>query len=147
KPIVRSPFPKQVRDRSPIIGLTADCVLRTCFRIGEAINAGRSATRSGRNVMIELYARVLKSERNNAVQHFIFGDLFHPNKPYIEADYSAAIWQSVPLHELDSRVFLGEGNRMCRCILVFKSNGKECVPTILNIWAAKNEDVVWVEGI
>jgi hypothetical protein len=121
--------------------------LRTCFRVGEAINVGRSAARNGKTVFIELYARVLKSERSEEKQTFTFCDLFHSRKPYLEASYDAAIWKSVELHEVDSRVFLSEGVKMCRCILSTKSNGKEWVPTILNIWAAKKDDIMWVEGI
>jgi hypothetical protein len=121
--------------------------LRTCFRVGEAINVGRSAARNGKTVFIELYARVLKSERSEEKQTFTFCDLFHSRKPYLEASYDAAIWKSVELHEVDSRVFLSEGVKMCRCILSTKSNGKEWVPTILNIWAAKRDDIMWVEGI
>jgi hypothetical protein len=147
KPIVRSTFPSQVRDRSPIIGLTPNCLLRTCFRIGEAINVGRNAARNGNFVFIELYARVLQSERTEERQTFTFCDLFHSKKPYLEAAYDAAIWKSVDLHEVDSRVFLSEGVKMCRCILATKSNGKEWIPTILNIWAAKEDDIMWAEGI
>jgi hypothetical protein len=147
QPIVRPPFPSKVRDRSPIIGLTPNCLLRTCFRIGEAINAGRNAAKNGVNVIIELYARVLKSERNETKQHFVLCDLFHTKKPYLEADYDSAIWRPSELHEFDSRVFLSGGNRLCRCILATKSTGKGWKPIILNIWAAKEDDVRWVEGI
>lgn len=147
KPIVRSPFPSQIRDRSPVVGLTPNCLLRTCFRIGEAINVGRNAAKNRKSIFIELYARVLHSERTEHQQSFTFCDLFHSKKPYLEASYDAAIWRSVDLHEVDSRVFLSEGVKMCRCILATKSNGKEWIPTVLNIWAAKREDVMWVEGI
>ncbi|KAF2745247.1 hypothetical protein M011DRAFT_376479, partial [Sporormia fimetaria CBS 119925] len=147
KPIVRNPFPAPVRDRSPIIGLTSDRLLRTCFRVGEAINVGRNAVKSGKNVIIELYARVLRSKRLENKQHFILGDLFHDKKPYLEAEYDATIWRSVALHEFDSRVFLDGTTRMCRCMLSTASNGKEWRPKILNIWAAKKDDIAWVEGI
>jgi hypothetical protein len=53
KPIVRAPFPEAVRDRSPIIGLSSNALLRTCFRIGEVINQSCKAVKSGKNIMIE----------------------------------------------------------------------------------------------
>lgn len=145
KPIVRPPFPSPVRDRSPVIGLSSDRLLRTCFRIGEAINAGRNAVKNGKNVLIELYARVLSSERDDKVQHFVLCDLFHSKPPYLKAEYDAGIWRSVALHEFDSRVFLEQEGKMCRCILTAKSSGKEW--TMLNIWPAKEDDILWVEGI
>jgi hypothetical protein len=53
KPIVRAPFPEAVRDRSPIIGLSSNSLLRTCFRIGEVINQSCQAAKSGKNIIIE----------------------------------------------------------------------------------------------
>lgn len=153
KPIVRPPFPEQVRDRSPVVGLTPNCLLRTCFRVGEAINASRHAMRNGKNVMVELYARVLRSHRDETKQHFVLCDLFHGNPPFLRAEYDASIWRSVPLYEIDSRVLLSEEksadeSKVCRCILTTKNCGnKEWVATMLNIWPAKEEDIKWVEGI
>lgn len=153
KPIVRPPFPEQVRDRSPVVGLTPNRLLRTCFRVGEAINASRHAMRNGKNVLVELYARVLRSHRDETKQHFVLCDLFHGNPPFLRAEYDAAIWRSVPLYEIDSKVFLGDGrsadeSKVCRCILTTKNCGnKEWVATMLNIWPAKQEDIQWVEGI
>jgi hypothetical protein len=146
KPIVRSPFPTEVRDRSPIIGLSSNKLLRTCFRVGEAINQSCQAAKTGKNVLIELYAKVLSSERDHLQQRFTFHDLFHAKPPYIQATYAAAIWKGVQLYEYDSSRLLQPG-RMCRCIGTMKRNGKDWVMTVLNIWEATWEDVQWVEGI
>ena len=145
-PIVRSPFPDSVRDRSPIIGLSSSMLLRTCFRIGEAINQSCQASKSGKHVTIELYARVLNSDRTDTKQHFTFCDLFHAKPPYIKAVYDAVIWKSVQLFEYDGRRLLQEG-RTCRCIGTMKRDGKAWVMTVLNIWEATWEDIKWVEGI
>lgn len=146
KPIVRSPFPTEVRDRSPIIGLTSNKLLRTCFRVGEAINQSCQAAKTGKNVLIELYAKVLSSERDHLQQRFTFHDLFHDRPPYIQATCAAAIWKGVQLYEYDSSRLLQPG-RMCRCMGTMKRNGKDWVMTVLNIWEATWEDVQWVEGI
>ncbi|KAF2250244.1 hypothetical protein BU26DRAFT_424967, partial [Trematosphaeria pertusa] len=146
KPIVRSPFPAPARDRSPIVGLSSDLLLRTCFRVGEVINQASHATKHGQNVIFELYARVLRSSRNEARQHFVFCDLFHKNPPYIKATYDAAIWKQVRLYEVDSGRLLIEG-RKCRCIGKMKRDGTEWVMVVLNIWEATWEDIAWVEGI
>ena len=57
--LVRKSFPTPVLDRSPIFGVSNEIVLRTCFRLGEALNIGSQAVRSRKNVVIELYARVV----------------------------------------------------------------------------------------
>ena len=78
-PFARPPFPKPIRDRSPILGLTNRAVLRTCFRIGEALNAAAVASRTNTDAVIELYARIIHSERETDKgfkQFFQFADLF-----------------------------------------------------------------------
>lgn len=145
-PIVRCPFPPSVRDRSPVIGLTSDTLLRTCFRIGEAINQGCYASKTSKQAIIELYARVFDSELTDTQQLFTFCDLFHAKPPYVKAAYSAAIWKSVELFEYDSRRLLHKG-RICRCIGTMKRDGKDWVMVILNVWEATWQDINRVEGI
>ncbi|KAI8931778.1 hypothetical protein NX059_011416 [Plenodomus lindquistii] len=146
KPIARPPFPAAVRDRSPIIGLSSNTLLRTCFRIGEVINQSSQASKTGQAVIFELYARVLDSERTDMQQCFTFCDLFHAKPPYIKGTYHATIWKSVQLFEYDSRRLLEKG-RMCRCIGTTKRVDRGWVMTVLNIWEATWEDIKWVEGI
>lgn len=146
KPIVRSPFPTAVRDRSPLIGMSSNTVLRTCFRIGEAINQSCHVAKAGNSILIELYARILGSELDELQQRFTFCDLFHAKQPYIQATYAAAIWKSVQLFEYDSARLMQQG-RICRCIGTMKRNGKDWAMTVLNIWEATWDDVQWVEGI
>ncbi|KAF2258126.1 hypothetical protein CC78DRAFT_538024 [Lojkania enalia] len=145
-PIVRPPFPLLVRDRSPVIGLSPDMLLRTCFRVGEAINAGCSAVRNGKNVILELYAKVRSSHRDNSKQNFVFCDIYHNKPPYINAAYDVAIWKSVELFNYDSGRLLQEG-RICRCIGRMKRTGNVWEMTVMNIWEATWEDISWTEGI
>jgi hypothetical protein len=146
EPIARSPFPSHVNDRSPIIGLTSYTLLRVCFRIGEAINQCSWASKSGKRVTVELYARILDSTRDDHQQHFTFCDLYHARPPYIRAKYNAVIWKHVPLFDYDSKRLLQEG-KMCRCIGTMKRDEKEWNMTIVNIWEATWEDVEWSKGI
>jgi hypothetical protein len=146
KPIVRPPFPAAVRDRSPIIGLSSNTVLRTCFRIGEAINQAHQSSKSGKHIVFELYARIFDSQRDDTRQHFTFCDLFHGKPPYIKALYEGAIWKSVQLFEYDSKRLLQQG-RICRCIGTMKREERQWSMTVLNIWESTWEDIKWVEGI
>jgi hypothetical protein len=146
KPIARPPFPVAVRDRSPIIGLSSNTLLRTCFRIGEVINQAHQASKSGQHIVFELYARVLDSERDDTNQHFTFCDLFHGKPPYLNAVYDAKLWKSVQLFTYDSKRLLQQG-RIGRCMGTMKREGKEWIMTVLNVWEATWEDIKWVEGI
>lgn len=146
KPIVRSPFPSPVSNRSPIIGLSPNLLLRTCFRIGEAINQASHASKSKQKMVFELYARIMSSERDESKHDFVFCDLFHEKLPHLRGTYSASLWKHVDLYDYDSRRLLNE-KRMCRCIGEIKREDKEWVMTVFNIWEATWEDIEWVEGI
>lgn len=147
-PVARAPFPSLVKDRSPIIGLSSKSALRTCFRIGEAINQASHATNSGQDFMFELYAKVLSTNRDASKQHFVFADLFHERPPHLKGEYDAAIWKGVELFNYDSGRFLRSKSSMCRCIGMIKRNkNREWVMIVLNIWEATWKDVEWVEGI
>jgi hypothetical protein len=146
KPIVRPPFPTAVHDRSPIIGLSSNSVLKTCFRIGEAINQAHHSYKSGKHVIFELYARIFDSHRDETKQYLTLCDLFHGKPPYIKAIYEGAIWKSVQLFDYDSKRLLQQG-RICRCIGTMKREEKQWTITVLNIWESTWEDIKWVEGI
>ena len=57
-PIARPPFPAPVRDLLCIMGVSPSSYLRTCFRIGEALDEGCQAARRNKDVILELYAKV-----------------------------------------------------------------------------------------
>jgi hypothetical protein len=146
KPIARPPFPVAVRDRSPIIGLSSSTLLRTCFRIGEVINQAHQASKTGTNIIFELYVRILESKRDDASQHFTFCDLFHGKPPYLKAEYDAAKWKSVQLFNYDSKRLLHQG-RIARCMGKMNRDGKEWRMIVFNIFEVKWQDILWVEGI
>ncbi|KAK7517949.1 uncharacterized protein IWZ02DRAFT_374048 [Phyllosticta citriasiana] len=150
KPIVRPPFPNPVKDRSPIVGLVSSMYLRTCFRIGEALNAGCRAFRRQQTVLIELYARVLSSYREprpSTKQQFVLMDLFHDRPPFLNATYET--WKGVDLHDHDGSMFLAPTHnpRLCRCIGKLRRDNVTWRLEILNIWSATMEDVDYVSGI
>ena len=151
-PFTRPPFPRPIRNRSPILGLSNRTVLRTCFRVGEAINAAAVASRSGIDAIIELYARVIVSEREvdrGFKQFFKFGDLFTDRPPHLNGVYT--YWKGVPLWDFDSRAFIGENGKgkiarvMGRIKKVEKGDRYEFV--VLSIWEVDWEDVGVAKGI
>lgn len=152
EPFVRPPFPKRVRDRSPIVDISSSGILRTCFRIGEALNAASVAFRTGTDVIIELFARVLSSTREIAgyKQHIDFADLFHSERPpFLSGTYE--LWKDGGRWEEDSRRLLDEDGRgkMCRAVGRLKRDPDTKVwkMAVLNIWEATWDDVAWVKGV
>ena len=141
-PFVRSPFPSATWDRSPILGLSNSTVLRTCFRIGEALNAASNASRAGTDAVIELYARVIDSSRDGCKQSFFFADIFTDNPPHLQGVY--AVWKGVDLWDGDASAFLedvGKG-RICRVLgRLRKKRGEVCELNVLSIWCCKWYDM------
>ncbi|MCJ1273336.1 hypothetical protein MMC21_001127 [Puttea exsequens] len=150
-PFLRPAFPKPIRDRSPILGLTNRTVLRTCFRIGEALNAAAVASRANINAIFELYARICFSEREQKggrKQFFLFADLFTDKPPYLRGTYS--LWKDSGLWNEDSKVFLGNSGRgkMARALGRVKrcEGGGGCEMVVLSIWEVDWEDVGMAKG-
>jgi hypothetical protein len=148
-PIVRPPFPQLTRDRSPVIGISPRAVLRTCFRVGEAFNAGAQAIREHKDMIVELYARVNSSHReiDGIKQHFQLFDLYHDRPPYLNATFD--LWRNSELWDRDARVFLdSEESKMCRCVGRMKRDEQHKMSlVILNIWEATWKNVEFVKGI
>ena len=152
-PFARPSFPKPVLDRSPILGLINTTVLRTCFRIGEALNAAAQASRSNTDGIIELYARISASSREangGFRQSFQFADLFTDKPPYLSG--TSSIWKGVGLWDQDSKVFLGETGRgkLCRAVgRIKRGEGQAggCGMTVLSIWEVDWEDVGIAKGV
>lgn len=150
-PFARPPFPSKVLDRSPILGLSSSPLLRTCFRIGEALNAATVASHTNLDPLIELYARVTYSQRVGVEQFFQFADLFRSERPpFLNGSYVG--WKSVDLWDCDSKYFLGETGkgRMARCVGKLKRDEKKrgsWKMVIFSIWEASWDDVGYVKGI
>lgn len=152
EPFVRPPFPKRVHDRSPIFGISSSGALRTCFRIGEALNAASAALRTGTDVIIELFARVSASTREQAgyKQRIEFADIFHSERPpFLSGTYD--LWKDGGRWEEESRVFLDEygTGKICRAVGRLKKDKdtKMWKMAVLNIQQASWDDVAWVKGI
>ena len=152
-PFIRQPFAKPVRDRPVIHALRSEPVLRTCFRIGEALNAACAASSSNIDSVIELYARVTSSTRerepSSSKQHFQFADLFTPDKPpFLNGVYT--LWRGVELWDHGSRVFLGEAGkgRMARVVGKMRIEKKgDWMVVILCIWQVDWDEVGLAKGI
>ncbi|KAF2485473.1 hypothetical protein BDY17DRAFT_322311 [Neohortaea acidophila] len=152
KPIVRMPFPSSLLDRPAIHGASSSTLLRTCFRVGEALNVGAQAVRAGQDVILELYARVVSSYRANkvdGVQSFVFNDLYHDRPPHVEGSFE--LWRDSELWNADSSAFLEpkQGGIMCRVIARMKRDAErgKWRLEVLNVWEANWEDVEHVAGI
>ncbi|EMC99764.1 hypothetical protein BAUCODRAFT_53869, partial [Baudoinia panamericana UAMH 10762] len=150
KPIARQPFPSAVLDRSPVLGATYTTVLRTCFRIGEALNVGCQAVRTSKNVLIELYARVAQSwreEKPGRHQHFVLHDLYHDKPPYLTGTFD--LWDQSKLWDLDSSAFLvpTQDGTMCRLVAQMQREDMKWKLKIFSIWQADWEDVDSVAGV
>lgn len=149
KPIVRSKFPIPILDRWLIFGASNTTILRACFRLGEALNVGCNAVRNNKNIVLEIYARVVSSFRDGRKQHFIFRDLYHGRPPHLEGDFE--LWSQSRLWELDSKAFLkadeSEGGIMCRAVARMRRDGMKWRLELLSIWEATWEDVDAVAGI
>nr|POF17858.1 hypothetical protein CFP56_13270 [Quercus suber] len=149
-PIARSPFPNSVPDRSPLFGVCNSTLLRTCFRIGEALNIGCQAVRQNKSVIVELHARVTKSWRENVPgrqQHFEFRDLYHHHPPVLHGTFS--LWKQLKPWDLDSEPFVRatEGGILCRVIGIMRRNGEGWRLEVLRIWETSWDDVEHVSGI
>lgn len=148
--MVRTSFPPPIMDRTSLFGVSSSSALRTCFRVGEALNTGCQAVRNNRNLVLELYARVTSSWREpkpSRKQHFIINDLYHDKPPYINGTFE--LWDQSTLWEQDSSSFLkaGAGGVLCRTIARMKRNGTKWRLEILSIWQVDWEDVEHVVGI
>lgn len=156
-PFIRPPFPSPMLDRSPIQGLNSRTVLRTCFRIGEALNAATVSVHSAGapDAVIELYCRSLSSIRHptSFKQTFQFGDLFSSaSTSWLTGTYMT--WRGIGLWDRDSRAFLGEDGKgkMARVVGKIKRLEKEdglkrWEMVVMSIWEVDWEDVGIAKGI
>ena len=104
--------------------------------------------RSGKNAVIELYARITSSSRDTRKQYFIFKDLYHDKPPFCDGTFE--LWDQSHLWDLDSRPFLAateDCSMACRAIGKMKREAQKWKLDILGIWAADAADVDFVAGI
>ena len=84
-PFIRGPFPPEAASAPFIQGLRDSPRLRVCFRLGEAINMATEQPPGQADQVLELYARVATSSRDEhgKRQQYTLLDLFHPRWPQI----------------------------------------------------------------
>ncbi|KAK2020605.1 hypothetical protein LX32DRAFT_733931 [Colletotrichum zoysiae] len=147
-PITRPPFPRKMRDRSVVVGLSSMTVIRTCFRIGELLNTHAKCTREKQDVVLELFARVGHSSRETTarVQHFKLLDLFTDRQPFLSG--ALRNWKLNSSLDHHTRCFLGPSgeNKLCRCVCRL-SNSKETTigrtAIILSIREMDWDEIYW----
>ncbi|MCJ1380079.1 hypothetical protein MMC17_003182 [Xylographa soralifera] len=149
-PFARPTFPSLVLDRSPILGVSSSSFLRTCFRVGEALNLATQAFNTSTHPLIELYARVTYSHRVGVEQFIQFADLFRSEKPpFLNGSFVG--WKGVDLWDNDSKAFLGNTGKgkIARCVGRIKRDeaGRGWKMMVLSIWEADWDDVGYVKGI
>ena len=136
-PFARPAFPTRVPDGSPVPGVTADTVLRTCFRIGEALRAGATCDGTGQDAVVELFARVKSSSREDGTtkQHFELADLFHDRPPFVSGVLDEH--RASRLQATESAQLLGHDaqGRMVRCLGRLKRGPHGWCITMINIRA------------
>lgn len=148
----RPEFPEIVRDRCPIVGVSAQSFLRVCFRIGELFKEGARCSAAGQDAVIELFARVNFSSREGGTtkQHFRFMDLWSEHPPFptgILANY-----KSSSLADSESLFFVGDMGKgeMVRCLGRLKKEKKSdtCwIFDIINVRGTDWEEIRWTKKI
>jgi hypothetical protein len=150
KPFARSDFPVLIRDRCPVIGLSAQSFLRTCFRIGEMLKEGARCHSFGQIAVIELFARVTFSAREAGTtkQHFQFADLWHDRPPFPNG--VLINYKTTGLAESESKRFIGAEGRIARCLGRLKRDAKNATGWLLHIITIREadwEEVRWTKRI
>lgn len=149
-PFARPNFAPPVLDRSPILGVTKNLLLRTCYRIGELIREGGCCGNSGQDAIFEVFARVRSSSRERSggttMQIFELADLFHAYPPYAKGVLENC--KAYGLQEVESRQLLGEEGvgQMVRVVGRWKRGAEDrrrwCLH-VINIRASDWEEVRW----
>lgn len=157
-PFARPPFPTaNVATRSPVTGLSSKMLLRTCFRIGEALSQASLCSRDNQDAFTELFARVTFSSReaDGKKQNFQFGDIFHNKPPFISGvleKYASSYLQEAESFELitvDKEKRENELGQMVRVLGRIKRviQGRGYSMDIVNIRKTDWEEVRWTQRI
>jgi hypothetical protein len=147
----RPEFPNLVRDHSPIVGASARSFLRVCFRIHEMYREGARCFESGRDGVIELFARVTFSSRNPGTtkQHFQFADLWSKHPPFATGILENLRPQS--LADVEGQGLIGgDVGKMVRCLGRLrreKQNSSGWLLHIINIRQTDWEEIRWTKRI
>ncbi|EMR11339.1 hypothetical protein PNEG_00368 [Pneumocystis murina B123] len=112
-PIARNPFPLTILGKSVISGLSSnDTLLRTCFRVGEALKVSNLQKNSMIIYLIEFFGIIKEFNKEKSLFTYVIADLFHPLRgPYIYASY----------HDYHITITF-QNNDIVRILGVFKKN-------------------------
>lgn len=144
----RPNFPKYVRDRSSIIGLTSNTVLRTCFRVGEVFRIASTCLNQGQATILEFFARCIFSSRESThKQHFQFGDLFHDRPPFLAGVYLHCKVSELANYESGEFLKADGKEKMVRVVGKVKSEKRGWLIDILNVREADWEEVRWTKKV
>ncbi|KAG0644782.1 hypothetical protein HOY80DRAFT_938546 [Tuber brumale] len=149
EPIERPPFPADVRERSPIHGLSADRTVKTCFHIKDAVEVATLVAKAKMkgDVLVELFAKVLQNRTmdGGTRQKFQFCDIFLVGPPLLPGEY--AVPKRCGPWDTKSRVFMGTA--MVRLVgrMKKRNSAREWMLKIENIRDADWGDVDWVRGV
>ncbi|KAF8534608.1 hypothetical protein BDD12DRAFT_859555 [Trichophaea hybrida] len=157
KPFVRGRFPREVQPRSVVDGLSTRTIVKTCFRLGEALSVGIACknmpySAEVDDVLVELYARVSFSERIENRQNFQFLDLFHDRPPFLSGAFD--YWKKCELWGAVSAVFLGSTGKGKTARVIGRMKTKDggsgrtaFYIQILLIWEAEGNDIQFSRNI
>ncbi|POS84265.1 hypothetical protein EPUL_003854 [Erysiphe pulchra] len=107
----RIEFPKLVNNDSPIIGLSSNNCLRTCFHVKEMINEAQRFMTLNTAPVIELFARVIHSYRepNTTRQKFHFSDIWLDKSSF--SDGILMNYKATKLIDEESQIFIGSDSK------------------------------------
>ena len=153
RPFVRPLFPALISSRCIVPSHAPNHALRTCFRIHEALRVATLSTRQHSPALIELYARVISSKRDEedvGTQYFTFADLFMASKaPKLEGVWTG--WKGVEIWEEDAKVFLkptDSGGRLGRIVGRLERGEKGMWRVVVfNVLEVGWGDIEWVREI
>ncbi|TAQ85465.1 hypothetical protein B7494_g6201 [Chlorociboria aeruginascens] len=149
RPFARPHFPALVQGRCPVIGVSSQTILRTCFRIGEMLHEGARCNFMKQDAIIELFARVIFSshEVGTTKQHFQFADLWHDRPPFPNGIMAC---KPSGLAEAESKVFLdSDKGQMARCLGRLKRDVKKAawVLDVIQIRLTDWEEIKYTKRI
>jgi hypothetical protein len=155
QPFVRKAFPRFIRPRSLIAGASCKLLLRTCFRVGEAFRISVQAEMDKQDIIMELYAKVLFSERTSAnqwKQSFQFGDIFTDKSPTLNGVYEK--FRNVGLWDHETKQLIGDSGQGKIVRVIGKmtrtgrnNNSRDWMFNIDSIWESDKDDVQYVREI
>ncbi|QSL64202.1 hypothetical protein MERGE_000357 [Pneumocystis wakefieldiae] len=137
-PIARSPFPLTIVGKSVISGLSSnDTLLRTCFRVGEALKVSNLQKSSMIVYLVEFFGIIKEFNEKKGLFTYVIADLFHPLRgPYIYASY----------HDYHT-IIAFQNNDIVRVLGVFKKNKTKNEINVIRMYPCTWEKIQHIKEI